>query len=147
MTKPQNKTTIVPIQKIKRNWLLIDLDGQILGRVATKIASLLMGKQKSIQSLNHDSGDYVVAINSDKISYTGNKAKQKMYYHHSGYPGNLKELSLKDLLSKDSTRVITTAVKNMLPKNRLRRVRMLRLKVFKDEKHTFSAQINHAKDN
>ena len=130
--KSLNKTTIVPIQTIDRTWHLIDLDGQILGRVATRIAGLLMGKHKVCQSLNHDCGDYVVAINSDKIKFTGKKLKQKIYYRHSGYPGNLKELKLKDLMNKDSTKVIVAAVKNMLPKNRLRNPRLKRLKIFKN---------------
>ena len=136
----------MPILKIDRAWHLIDLEGQTLGRVATKIAVLLMGKLKVSQNLNHDWGDYVVAINSDKIKVTGNKLKQKIYYHHSGYPGNLKELSLKSLLEKDSTRVLELAVKNMLPKNKLRRSRLSRLKIFKDEKHNFSAQLKNAKN-
>ena len=146
MTKPKNTTTIMPILKIDRAWHLIDLEGQTLGRVATKIAVLLMGKLKVNQNLNHDWGDYVVAINSDKIKVTGNKLKQKIYYHHSGYPGNLKELSLKSLLEKDSTIVLKMAVKNMLPKNKLRQVRLSRLKIFKDEKHNFSAQLKNAKN-
>lgn len=136
----------MPILKIDRAWHLIDLEGQTLGRVATKIAVLLMGKLKVNQNLNHDWGDYVVAINSDKIKVTGNKLKQKIYYHHSGYPGNLKELSLKSLLEKDSTKVLELAVKNMLPKNKLRRSRLSRLKIFKDEKHNFSAQLKNAKN-
>ena len=136
----------MPILKIDRAWHLIDLEGQTLGRVATKIAVLLMGKLKVCQNLNHDWGDYVVAINSDKIKVTGNKLKQKIYYHHSGYPGNLKELSLKSLLEKDSTKVLELAVKNMLPKNKLRRSRLSRLKIFKDEKHNFSAQLKNAKN-
>jgi len=146
MIKPKNTTTISPILKIDRAWHLIDLEGQVLGRVATQIAVLLMGKLKVSQNLNHDWGDYVVAINSDKIKVTGNKLKQKIYYHHSGYPGNLKELSLKALLEKDSTRVLELAVKNMLPKNKLRQVRLSRLKIFKDEKHNFSAQLKNAKN-
>lgn len=136
----------MPILKIDRAWHLIDLEGQTLGRVATKIAVLLVGKLKVSQNLNHDWGDYVVAINSDKIKVTGNKLKQKIYYHHSGYPGNLKELSLKSLLEKDSTKVLELAVKNMLPKNKLRRSRLSRLKIFKDEKHNFSAQLKNAKN-
>lgn len=143
--KSLNKTTIKPSQQIKRSWHLIDLDGQVLGRVATKIASLLIGKDKVAQSLNHDHGDYVVAINSDKIKVTGNKLKQKIYYSHSGYPGNLRELKLKEVLHKDSTKVISLAVKNMLPKNRLRSPRLVRLKIFKNEQHTYSDKIKNGK--
>ncbi len=144
MTKPKNKTTIIPDNTIKRDWIVVDLDGQTLGRAATAIAKILIGKDKVSQSLNHDWGDYVVALNSDKIQVTGNKLKQKIYYRHSGYPGSLKELNLKTLLQKDSTKVIKLAVKNMLPKNRLQKPRLLRLKVFKDSNHSYLAQTKHA---
>ena len=143
MTIPKNKTTIISDKNIKRNWIVVDLSDQTLGRVATLIVKLLTGKSKVDQSLNHDWGDYVVAINSDNIKVTGNKLKQKTYYHHSGYAGNLKELNLKTLLQKDSTRVIKLAVKNMLPKNKLRQSRLLRLKVFKDSNHPYLAQTKH----
>ena len=139
--KSLNKTTILPSQGVDRSWHLIDLDGQILGRVATQLASILMGKNKVSQSLNHDCGDYIVAINSDKIKVTGNKLKQKIYYSHSGYPGNLKELSLKVMMEKDSTKVIYLAVRNMLPKNRLRNPRLKRLKIFKNEQHIYSDKL------
>jgi len=146
MNKPSNTTTILPIQKIHRDWHLIDLNGLVLGRVATQIAVLLTGKLKVSQNLNHDWGDYVVAVNSDKLKFTGHKLKQKIYYHHSGYPGNLKELNLKTLMAKDSTHVLQLAVKNMLPKNKLRQIRLSRLKIFKDEKHNFSAQLKNGKN-
>ena len=140
MIIPKNKTTIISDKNIKRNWIVVDLKDQTLGRVATSIVKLLTGKSKVDQSLNHDWGDYVVAINSDNVKVTGNKLKQKTYYHHSGYAGNLKELNLKTLLQKDSTKVIKLAVKNMLPKNKLRQPRLLRLKVFKDSNHPYLAQ-------
>ena len=143
MIIPKNKTTIISDKNIKRNWIVVDLKDQTLGRVATSIVKLLTGKSKVDQSLNHDWGDYVVAINSDNVKVTGNKLKQKTYYHHSGYAGNLKELNLKTLLQKDSTRVIKLAVKNMLPKNKLRQSRLLRLKVFKDSNHPYLAQTKH----
>lgn len=143
--KSLNKTTILPSQLTVRSWQLVDLEGQTLGRVATKLASILMGKDKVEQSLNHDCGDYVVAINSDKIKVTGNKLKQKIYYSHSGYPGNLRQLSLKVMMEKDSTKVIYAAVRNMLPKNKLRNPRLKRLKIFKNEQHIYSDKLKNGK--
>ncbi len=143
--KSLNKTTIVPAEKIIRSWHLVDLSTQTLGRIATKIANLLMGKDKVDQSLNHDWGDYVIAINSDNILVTGNKLKQKIYYRHSGYPGSLKEITLKVQMAKDSTKVIKMAVANMLPKNKLRKPRLNRLKVFKTDQHKYSDKLKNAK--
>jgi len=139
--KSLNKTTILPCQEVVRSWHLVDLEGQTLGRIATKLASILMGKDKVAQSLNHDCGDYIVAINSDKIKVTGKKLTQKIYYSHSGYPGNLRELTLKVMMAKDSTKVIYAAVRNMLPKNRLRNPRLKRLKIFKNEQHIYSDKL------
>lgn len=136
-----NQTTVTKQSEIKRAWHLIDLDGQVLGRAATQIARLLMGKDKADLSSHLDSGDYVVAINSDKITVTGKKLDQKRYYRHSGFPGNLKEITLKDKLAKDSRTVIELAVKGMLPKNKLQTPRLRRLKVFTDANHTYAAQI------
>lgn len=136
-----SNTPVTKAKEIKRVWHLIDLKDQILGRSSTEIAGLLMGKHKVDLSSHLDSGDYVVAINSDLIKVTGKKLEQKMYYTHSGYPGNLKGSSLKEKLAKDSRDVIEHSVKGMLPKNKLQDVRMGRLKVFKDANHTFPAQI------
>ncbi len=106
----------------KTNWHLIDLKEQTLGRVATQIATLLMGKQKASYSPNLDHGDYVVALNSDQIKVTGKKMEDKSYYRHSGYPGGLKEITLGQQMEKDSRRVIEKAVKGMLPKTSSNRV-------------------------
>lgn len=138
-----NKTPVTKAKEIKRAWHLIDLEGQVLGRAATQIARHLIGKDKPNLSSHLDTGDYVVAINSDKIVVTGRKLDQKIYYRHSGYPGNLKETTLKDKLSKDSRQVIELAVKGMLPKNKLQTPRLRRLKVFKDATHSYEAQISH----
>lgn len=135
------KTTTLKPTDIKRVWHLIDLDGQVLGRAAVKIATLLMGKGKALTGAHLDNGDYVVAINSDKISVTGKKLTDKIYYSHSGFPGGLKEISLQDLLAKDSRKVIEKAVKGMLPKDKHQQNRLRRLKLFTDDKHPYSAEL------
>ncbi len=140
MTTPATKS-----KEIQRAWHLIDLDGQVLGRVATQIATLLIGKHKADISSHLDSGDYVVAINSDKFVVTGKKLDAKKYYRHSGHPGNLKEVTLRDKLAKDSRSVIELAVRGMLPKNKLQDKRLRRLKVFPDATHPYIAQIKHTK--
>ena len=126
MKKPVNE---------KREWHLIDLNGQILGRAATKISTILIGKHKPTYSTNLDFGDYVVAINSAKIKLTGNKLEQKQYFKHSGYIGNLKTKSVSELLVKTPNEVIKRAVKGMLPKNKLRDERLKRFKIYADASH------------
>lgn len=138
-------TTLSTKQKdITRNWHLIDLKGQILGRASTEISGLLMGKAKVNQSDNLDGGDYVVAINSDEIKVTGKKLTDKKYYRHSGYPGGLKEATLGEKMAKDSRKVIELAVKGMLPKNKFQDPRLRRLKVFKNATHPYQSQIKLA---
>ncbi len=134
-------TTPISAKEIKRNWHLVDLSGQTLGRVGTQIALLLMGKAKVNQSANLDSGDYVVAINAAKIIVTGKKLTDKKYQRHSGFPGGFREETLGDLLARDPRKVIEKAVKGMLPKNKLQSPRLARLKVFKDDKHPYAAQL------
>lgn len=131
------KTYITKQKDIKRQWHLIDVGGKILGRQATKITHLLMGKNKVYYTPHLDCGDYVVVINAGKVRVTGKKLKQKIYYHHSGYPGGLKEISFEQQLKKDSRKIIQWAVKNMLPKNKLRKKRLARLKVFASEEHEY----------
>ncbi len=135
------KTTTLKPQDIKRTWHLIDLDGQILGRAAVKIATLLMGKGKALNGSHLDQGDYVVAINSDKIKVTGKKLTDKIYYSHSGFPGGLKEISLEQLMAKDSRKVIEKAIKGMLPKDKHQQTRQRRLKIFIDDKHPYSQEL------
>ena len=135
------KTTTLKPTDLKRNWHLIDLDGQILGRVSTEIAKLLMGKGKSLTGAHLDNGDYVVAINSDKIKVTGKKLSDKIYYSHSGFPGGLKDITLQELLTKDSRKVIEKSVKGMLPKNKHQQDRQRRLKIFADDKHPYSQEL------
>lgn len=135
------KTTVTKGNLIDRRWHLVDLDGQTLGRACVKIASLLMGKSKVDYSPNRDAGDYVVAINAQKIRVTGNKKTDKVYYHHTGYAGHLKELTLDQLLTKDARQVIEIGVKGMLPKNKLRDRRLTRLKIFVDGQHLYNDKI------
>ena len=126
---------------IQRAWYLIDADAQNLGRLSSAIAKLLTGKNKPIFTKHIDSGDFVVVINSDKLVITGKKKDiQKKYYHHSHFPGGLKEITLKDQIIKDSTKVVMHAVRGMLPVNKLRDERLKRLKLYKDDAHQHQAQ-------
>lgn len=135
------KTPVTKAKEIKRAWHVIDLKDQILGRAATQIASLLIGKHKADLSSHLDSGDFVVALNSDLIKVTGKKLDAKRYYRHSGFPGNLKEATLREKLAQDSRQVLELAVKGMLPKNKLQTPRLRRLRTFKDATHPYEAQI------
>lgn len=123
---------------IKRQWHLIDVKGKILGRVATEIATLLLGKNKPNYAPHLDSGDYVVVINAKGVKLTGRKGKQKVYRSHSGYPGGFKEIKFAKLLSEQPEKIITHAVSGMLPDNRLKKGRLKRLKVFADDKHPYN---------
>ncbi len=138
------KTTQLKSGDIKRKYHLIDLKDQILGRVSTQIASLLIGKHKPESSSHMDNGDFVVAINAKDIKVTGKKMTDKLYQSHSGYPGGFKELRLEQLMDKDPRKVIEHAVKGMLPKNKHQKPRLLRLKTFVDDKHTYE---DHLKAN
>jgi len=135
------KTTVLKGNNPKRNWHLIDLEGKTLGRVSVEIANLLMGKNKPTFSYHRDDGDYVVAINSDKIKVTGKKLTDKIYYRYTNFPGGLRSLTLKELLAKDSRKVIHHGVNGMLPKNHLRKKRMSRLKIFAGGEHTFADKL------
>jgi len=135
------KTYSIKASDIRREWHLIDASDQVLGRVATRIAGLLMGKHKPLFSRNMDVGDFVVVVNADKIRVTGNKAKQKLYHRHSGYPGGLKSVSLEKMMATKPTRVIEHAVKGMLPKNRLEAGMMKRLRVYAGDSHPHRGQI------
>jgi len=135
------KTYNTTPKDIKREWHLIDVKGRILGRVATEIVQLLIGKNKAYFVPHLDCGDYVVVINSDKVQVTGRKYTNKIYYHHSNYPGGFKEVSLSQQMAKDSTKVISMAVRGMLPKNKLQAKRLARLKVFSGEEHDYKDKI------
>lgn len=125
---------------VQRQWWLIDADGQTLGRLATRIATILRGKDKAIFTPHVDTGDFVVVINSKKIKLTGNKLLDKKYYTHSRYFGSLKEFSAEKMLQKDSNFMITEAVKGMLPQNKLSRQVLKKLKVYETGEHPHAVQ-------
>jgi len=118
----------------------VDAEGETLGRLASRIAPILKGKHKPIYTPHLDCGDFVIVINADKVRVTGRKLDQKMYHHHSGYPGGLKSISLRDQLDKHPERVIEAAVKGMLPKNKLGRRMFKKLKVYASATHPHEAQ-------
>jgi len=134
------KTYSTKAADIQRQWHVLDASGQVLGKLATQAATLLMGKHKPIFSPNLDTGDFVVIINAEKVRFSGGKGEKKLYYRHSGYPGELKKVTLGEMEKADPTRVIEKAVKGMLPTNRLRAVRMKKLKVYVGEVHPHLAQ-------
>ncbi|MEN3046634.1 MAG: 50S ribosomal protein L13 [Candidatus Hydrothermales bacterium] len=134
------KITPMSFENVERKWYLVDLNGKVLGRAASRIALLLMGKRKPIYSPHLDVGDFVVAINADKIKVTGKKLTDKIYYRHSGYPGGLKLKKLKELLEKNPEKIIKLAVKRMLPKNKLGKKLIKRLKVYSGSSHPHIAQ-------
>ena len=131
-------------KEVKRNWHLMDAKGEVLGRFATKVAKILIGKNKAEYSAHMDNGDYVVVVNSEKIRVTGKKEFQKKYYRHSGYPGGLKEVSYSKMMETFPERIIIHAVSGMLPGNRLKKLRLARLKIFVGEKHPYEDKLKNA---
>jgi large subunit ribosomal protein L13 len=127
-------------ENIQRKWYLYDADGKILGRLATEIASILRGKNKVVFDESQDLGDYVVVINAEKVRVTGKKEEQKLYRHHTGYPGSLKEIKYKELQHKKPEAIIEKAVKGMLPNNKLNRAIIKKLKVYSGNTHPHTAQ-------
>jgi len=125
---------------ITREWYMADANGQTLGRFATKVANVLMGKHKPAYTPGVDMGDFVVVVNCERVVVTGNKLEEKIYYRYSGYPGGLKETKLRDMLDKHPDRVIKSAVKGMLPKNKLGRKYLKKLKVYAGPDHPHEAQ-------
>ena len=134
------KTFSAKTESVKRDWFVVDAEGKTLGRLATEIAKFLRGKHKAQYTPHVDTGDYIVVINAAKILVTGNKYRDKMYHHHTGYIGNLKSISFKDLLAKKPEDVICKAVKGMLPKGPLGRQMIKKMKVFAGANHTHSSQ-------
>ena len=134
------KTYVANATDRERNWLLVDAEGQTLGRLATQIADALRGKRKPAYTPHVDTGDFVIVVNAEKISVTGQKRSEKMYYRHSGYPGGLKSRTLNDMLERRPEEVIRLAVKGMLPKNRLARKQLTKLKVYAGPEHPHAAQ-------
>ncbi len=135
-----NKTYVTKPAEVERSWYVVDAQGKTFGRLSSEIAKILRGKHKPIYSPSVDCGDYIVVINAEKIHVTGRKKDQKFYYHHSGYMGGLKQVSLRDQLQNNPDRVIISAVKGMLPKNVLGRSMIKRLKVYAGSEHPHDAQ-------
>ena len=137
MKKP---TRYAKAGEVERNWVLIDAEGATLGRLATKAAMILRGKNKPQYTPNADTGDFVVIVNADKVVLTGNKADQKRYWRYSGYLGGLKFESFREAMAKHPERVIEHAVKGMLPKTTLGRAQGMKLKVYAGPEHPHAAQ-------
>jgi large subunit ribosomal protein L13 len=135
-----NKTFSANANLVKRDWFLVDASDKTLGRLATQLASRLRGKHKAEYTPNADTGDYIVVINAEKVKVTGKKFDDKMYYHHTGYVGNLKSIAFKDLQAKKPEEIIIKAVKGMLPKGPLGRVMLKKMKVYAGENHNHEAQ-------
>lgn len=134
------KTFTATPSTIKRDWYIIDATGKTLGRLATEVARRLRGKHKPEYTPHMDTGDYIVVINAKDIHVTGNKRKDKMYYHHTGFPGGIKGISFEKLLAKKPEQIIEKAVKGMLPKGPLGRDMYRKLKVYADAQHKHAAQ-------
>ncbi len=126
--------------EITRDWVIIDADGLVLGRLATEVASILRGKHKPIYTPHIDTGDHVIIINADKVVLTSGKADKKMVYRHSGYPGGLKERTFSDFLAKKPEDAVRSSIRGMLPKNRLGRAQLKKLKVYAGPNHPHAAQ-------
>ena len=127
-------------QAVERRWLLIDAEGQTLGRLATELARLLRGKNKPQYTPHVDTGDFVVVVNAEKVLVTGKKAEQKVYYRHTGYPGGLKETSYEVMQERKPTEILRKAVRGMMPKTRLGRQQLRKLKIYAGPEHPHEAQ-------
>jgi large subunit ribosomal protein L13 len=136
----RTKTFVTTPSDITRQWWVVDAEGQTLGRLASKIAPILRGKHKPTFSTHLDTGDYVIVINCEKLVVTGNRLDDKKYYHYSGYPGGLSEITLRDQLQKHPERVIEAAVKGMLPDGPLGRAMLKKMKVYVGTEHPHEAQ-------
>ena len=134
------ETTSIRAEDITRDWYLVDADNQTLGRLASRVAQILRGKNKSYFTPHMDMGDFVVIINAEKVKVTGNKEADKTYFRHSGYPGGITEVNLKKVRQQHPEKIITNAVKGMLPHNRLGRKLLKHLKIYATEVHPHTAQ-------
>jgi len=134
------KTYVATPESRERNWLVVDATGKTLGRLATQIADSLRGKRKPAYTPHVDVGDFVIVVNAERISVTGNKRAEKRYYRHSGYPGGLRSRTLEDMLARRPEEVIRLAVKGMLPRNRLGRAQLRKLKIYAGPDHPHAAQ-------
>jgi large subunit ribosomal protein L13 len=140
------KTYSTKSSDLRPQWHVIDASGKTLGRLASEVATLLMGKHKPIYTPNLNTGDFVIVVNAAKVRVTGNKAQQKFYYRHSGYPGGLKSTTLARMMQTHPTRVIEYAVRGMLPHNRLGRDMLRRLKVYAGDTHPHQAQMRGSEE-
>jgi len=134
------KTYVTKPAEVERSWYVVDAEGQTLGRLATRVATVLRGKHKPSYSPSVDAGDYVIVVNAEKIRVTGRRMDQKVYYRHSGYMGGLTEITLRQQLERYPERVLGDAVRGMLPKNALGRKMLRKLKVYAGPKHPHQAQ-------
>jgi large subunit ribosomal protein L13 len=134
------KTYHTPVKEIERKWYVVDAEGKVLGRLASEIATRLRGKHKPNFSSHMDVGDFIVVVNAEKVKLTGNKLEDKMYYHHSGYIGGLREQTAKEVLEKKPEELLRSAVKGMLSKNSLGREQFKKLKVYAGTDHPHEAQ-------
>ena len=135
-----NRTWNAKPGEVERRWYLVDAEGQTLGRVATRIADVLRGKNKPVYTPHVDTGDFVVVVNAEKIAVTGKKLDEKLYHRHSGYPGGLRSRPLREQLARRPTEVLRKAVKGMMPRNRLARAQMKKLKIYAGPEHPHEAQ-------
>ena len=134
------KTHLPKVNLDQRKWHVIDADGVVLGRLAVQVADILRGKNKPVYTPHVDTGDFVVVVNAEKIAVTGSKLDTKIYYRHSGYPGGIKQRTLREQLDRRPTEVIRKAVKGMLPKNKLASAQITKLKIYAGPDHPHEAQ-------
>ena len=134
------KTFSAKHEDVKRDWYVVDAQDKVLGRLAAEIARRLKGKHKPEYTPHVDTGDYIVVVNAEKVAVTGNKYQDKMYYHHTGYPGGIKSANFRTMIENHPTRVIEKAVKGMLPKNKLGAAMLSKLKIYAGEEHNHHAQ-------
>jgi large subunit ribosomal protein L13 len=127
-------------REVARTWYVVDAEAQTLGRLATQIAGVLRGKGKPVYTPHVDTGDFVIVVNAEKIRVTGNKLDQKIYYRHSGYPGGLRERTLREQLDRRPEEVLRRAVRGMLPKNKLASAQLRKLKIYAGPEHPHAAQ-------
>jgi len=134
------KTVSAKKESVTREWYVVDATGKTLGRLSTEIANRLRGKHKPEFTPHVDTGDYIVVVNAEKVKVTGNKTTDKVYHHHTGYPGGIKSITFDQLIDKAPERIIEKAVKGMMPKNKLSQSMMTKLKIYAGSEHPHSAQ-------
>ncbi|HPQ80163.1 MAG TPA: 50S ribosomal protein L13 [bacterium] len=140
----RQKTTLISTEQAERNWVVFNAEDRVVGRAACEIATLLRGKDKTTFTPHVDNGSFVVVINAAKVRFTGNKWHDKKYYHHSGYPGGMKEITAEKQLEKHPDQILRDAVWGMLPKNRLSKHLMRKLKIYPGAEHPHEAQMPKA---